>query len=341
MAINLAKPGLNPFVAKPSKSWAEFYFNMSVDMLEATLYSQGTNIALEGLNNLFGVDIAAMVGSDISSIENIVSNALFAKNLSEEYDKVIKAGFTLFPTPGVAFEGGNQLLMATALLGILNKTKLDKNGDLLRDIGPAIQAYWTGATHSKLPIPYTDAGRVPKFPCIGAVKNLATNIAFNFFPGVWTPLVVTPNGEPAPFLLNFIISANLHLLSVGGMYFCTCQYPPPAPPALGVLPWASYFTYPVSPTLFTGRSWEEILKTTGRAGASRIKDVGLEVLGATTLSLTSEGLLGKGEVSIDALGNRIISGFIDAGSNPNLTPSQQEGLASILNPNIVEVGLPG
>jgi hypothetical protein len=108
-----------------------------------------------------------------------------------------------------------------------------------------------------------------------------------------------------------------------------------------VLPWSGYFTYPVSPTLFTGRSWEEILKSTGRAGATRVKDVGLEVLGATTLGLASEGLLGKGEVSVDAFGNRIISGFIDAGSNPNLTPSQQEGLASILNPNIVQVDLPG
>jgi len=339
MAINLAKPGLNPFVAKPSKSWAEFYFNMAVDMLEATLYSQGTNIALEGLNNLFGVDIAAMAGSDINSIENIVSNAIFAKNLSEEYDKVIKAGFTIIG--GVPFEGGNQLLMATALLGILNKTKLDKNGDLLRDIGPAIQAYWTGATHSPLPIPNSKAFPTPSIPCIGSLANLTTTIGFNFFPGIWTPLVVTPNGEPAPFLLNFIISANLHLLTIGGAFFCNCQYPPPAPPAPGYLPWAGYFTYPVSPTLFTGRSWEEILKSTGRAGATRVKDVGLEVLGATTLGLASEGLLGKGEVSVDAFGNRIISGFIDAGSNPNLTPSQQEGLASILNPNIVQVGLPG
>lgn len=339
MAINLAKPGLNPFVAKPSKSWAEFYFNMAVDMLEATLYSKGTNLALEGLNNLFGVDIAAMAGSDINSIENIVSNAVFAKNLSEEYDKVIKAGFTIIG--GVPFEGGNQLLMATALLGILNKTKLDKNGDLLRDIGPAIQAYWTGATHSPLPIPNSKAFPTPSIPCIGSLANLTTTIGFNFFPGIWTPLVVTPNGEPAPFLLNFIISANLHLLTIGGAFFCNCQYPPPAPPAPGYLPWAGYFTYPISPTLFTGRSWEEILKTTGRAGATRVKEVGLEVLGATTLGLTSESLLGKGEVSVDAFGNRIISGFIDAGSNPNLTPSQQEGLASILNPNIVQVDLPG
>jgi hypothetical protein len=341
MAINLAKPGLNPFVAKPSKSWAEFYFNMAVDMLEGTLYQQGTNLVLEGADKIFGLDIASMLGTDKKSIESIVSNAVFAKNLSEEYDKVIKAGFTLFPGPGVAFEGGNQLLMATALLGILNKTKLDKNGDLLRDIGPAIQAYWTGATHSKLPIPYTDAWRYPTFPCIGAVKNLATNIAFTFFPGVWRPIIVAPNGEPAPFLLNFIISANLHLLSVGGAYFCTCQYPPPAPPALGVLPWSSYFTYPVSPTLFTGRSWNSILKSTGRAGATRITEVGLEVLGATSLALTSESLIGKGEVSVGAFGERIVSGFTDAGTNPNLTPSQKEGIAAILNPNTIQLGSTG
>lgn len=338
MAINLAKPGINPFAPKPSTSWAEFYFNMAVDMLEATLYQQGTNLGLEGINNLFGFDIAASIGSDAQSLENIVSNAIFAKNLSEEYDKVIKAGFTLLPFKGIAFEGGNQMLMATTLLGILNKTKLDKNGDLLRDIGPAIQAYWAGATHSKLPIPYTDSWRKPEFPCIGAVKNVATSIAFCFFPGVWTPILVTPNGEPAPFLLNFIISANLHLLTIGGSYFCDCIYPPPAPPGPGALPWGGYFTYPVAPTLFTGKSWTSILQSTGRAGASRIKDVGLEVAGATALGLTSEGLLGKGDVSVDAYGQRIISGFIDAGSNPNLSPSQKEGIASILNRDVVEIG---
>jgi len=339
MAINLAKPGINPFTPKPSRSWAEFYFNMAVDMLEATLYSQGTVQATEGLNKFFGIDIASALGTTAESLENIISNAVFAKNLSEEYDKVIKAGFTIIG--GVPFEGGNQKLMGITLLGILNKTKLDKNGDLLRDIGPAIQAYWTGATHSMLPIPNSKPTPTPSIPCIGSLANITTTIGFNFSPGVWTPLVVTPNGEPAPFLLNFIISANLHLLTVGGMFFCNCQYPPPAPPGPGVLPWLGYFTYPVAPTLFTGKSWEQIIKTTGRAGASRVKEIGLEVASSSALSISSEALIGKGEVSIDTLGNRIISGFIDAGSNPNLTPSQQEGLASILNPDIVQVGSPG
>jgi hypothetical protein len=339
MAINLAKPGINPFTPKPSRSWAEFYFNMAVDMLEATLYSQGTVQATEGLNKFFGIDIASALGTTAESLENIISNAVFAKNLSEEYDKVIKAGFTIIG--GVPFEGGNQKLMGITLLGILNKTKLDKNGDLLRDIGPAIQAYWTGATHSMLPIPNSKPTPTPSIPCIGSLANITTTIGFNFSPGVWTPLVVTPNGEPAPFLLNFIISANLHLLTVGGMFFCNCQYPPPAPPGPGVLPWLGYFTYPVAPTLFTGKSWEQIIKTTGRAGASRVKEIGLEVAGSSALSISSEALVGKGEVSVDSLGNRIISGFIDAGSNPNLTPSQQEGLASILNPDTVQVGLPG
>lgn len=340
MAINLAKAGVNPFASKPSTSWAEFYFNMAVDMLEATLYQQGTNVVLEGINQAFGIDIAETFGSDTKSLENIVSNALFAKNLSEEYDKVIKGGFTLFPK-GIAFNGGNQKLMGITLLGILNKTKLDKNGDLLRDIGPAIQAYWSGATHSTLPIPYTDSWRTPLFPCIGAVKNVATKIAFNFSPGIWTPLVVTPNGEPAPFLLNFIISANLHLLTVGGMYFCDCIYPPPAPPGPGVLPWVSYFTYPIAPTLFTGRTWGSILQSTGRAAATRVKTIGLEVAGASALALSSDALIGKGDVSLDAYGQRIISGFLDAGSNPNLSPEQKEGIAAILNPNVVELGSTG
>ena len=125
------------------------------------------------------------------------------------------------------------------------------------------------------------------------------------------------------------------------MFFCNCQYPPPAPPGPGVLPWLGYFTYPVTPTLLASKSWKELLQLTGRAGASKIKDIGAEVLSATAGALTSEGLVGKGEVSVDAFGQRIISGFIDAGSNPNLTPSQRESIASILNPDTVQVGLTG
>jgi hypothetical protein len=339
MGINLAKKGINPFTRTPSNSWAEFYFNMAVDMIEGTLYNQATVQATEGLNKFFGIDIAAGLGTDAKSLENITANAVFAKNLTDEYHDVIKAGFTI--VGGVSFEGGNKTLMFATLLGILNKTQLDKNGDLLRDIGPAIQAYWTGATHSLLPIPNTRPQARPTIPCIGAVANLTTTIGFNFFPGVWTPIVVTPNGEAAPFLLNFIISANLHLLTIGGAFFCNCQYPPPAPPAPGCLPWGGYFTYPVTPTLLASKSWKELLQLTGRAGASKIKDIGAEVLSATAGALTSEGLVGKGEVSVDAFGQRIISGFIDAGSNPNLTPSQRESIASILNPDTVQVGLTG
>lgn len=338
MAINLGKIGKNPFIPKPSASWADFYFNMAVDMLQATLYAEGTNVILEKGNEVFGVDIASVFGTDKTSIENILSNALFAQFLSEEYHKVIKAGFTLFPGPGIAFEGGNQKLMGITLLGILNKTKLDKNGDLLRDIGPAIQAYWTGATHSVLPIPNSKPMPAPKFPCIGALQNISTTIAFNFSPGVWTPIVVKPNGEPAPFLLNFIISANLHLLTVGGMYFCNCAYPPPAPPAPGVLPWASYFTYPVSPTLFTNTSWKGILTTTGRTVATKVKDFGAEILAASSVAVVGEGLAFGSEISISEIEERIITGFTDAGTDPTLTSEQRDGIASILNPDTIELG---
>jgi hypothetical protein len=344
MAINLSKPGINPFAPKPSKSWAEFYFNMAVDMLEATLWQQGTNVAETGINKLssfFGFDILSAAGVDKGSLPNIISNAIFAKNLSEEYDKVIKSGFTLFPLPGRAFQGGNANLMGITLLGILNKTKLDKNGDLLRDIGPAIQAYWVGASHSKLPIPNTDSFPPPKFPAIGAVSNISTSIGFCFSPGVWTPLIVAPNGEPAPFLLNFIISANLHLMTLTGMYFVQCAYPPPAPPGPGVSPWQSYFTYPISPTLFTGRAWKDIIKTTGRAAATRISEVGLEVLGASAIGLTNEAIIGNGDIGVEAYAQRIVAGFTDAGTNPNLTPSQKEGIAAILNPDAIKLGSEG
>ena len=297
--FNLSKSVINPFVKKPSTSWGEFYFNMAIDMLEGTLVHHGTKQISSNLTNTFG--------STTTNIENIVDNVFFAKCLATEYDKVIKGGKTIIG--GVPFTGGNVVLMTTVLSGILGTTKLNKNGDLLRDIGPAIQAYWLGNTSAKYP--------PPSIPCIGSIKNITTNIGMNFSPGVWTPIVVAPNNQPWPFLINFIISANLHLLTVGGMFFCNCQYPPPAPPAPGVLPWAGYMTKPLSAGPFTGKSWTDILKAAGV--------ITTEVLVASSINVKANNQ----DLTAQNIGAQITSGFVDAGNNNNITTIQKDALAAL------------
>ena len=200
--------------------------------------------------------------------------------------------------------------MTSVLAGILGTTKLNKNGDLLRDVGPAVQAYWLGNTSAKYP--------PPSIPCIGAVKNLTTNVGLTFSPGVWTPVTVPiPMNQPWPWLINFIISANLHLLTVGGMFFCNCTYPPPAPPAPGILPWQGYVTKPLSAGPFSGKTWKDILKAAGVTAAESVV--------ASAINVKVEGK----DLTAQNIGTQLTSGLLDAGNNPTITPTQKDALAAL------------
>lgn len=244
MAINLSKAKSLYDTASEktgmkgiSNSWSDFYINMALEMAE--------NVA----KNKIGAKLAAAANLDFlnnnviqnnltnESLQNLNENYWFAQSLAEEYDKVVKSGFTLIGGNGTSVLRGNKELMQANLIRILSSTKLDKNGDLLRDIGPAIQTYWVGATLSKSP---------PTVPTPGAIKNIITVEGLVIFPGVWTPISIPPMNSVSPWLLNFILSASLHLLTLSGLFITTSQYPPPMPPAPGVLPWVGYFVKPLS-----------------------------------------------------------------------------------------------
>jgi hypothetical protein len=226
MAINLKKSILQKTAV--STSWTDFYVNMALEM--------GENVAIQQFSKfaLGGVDDTALQ----QELINLNDNFWFAYNLTNEYDKLVtNAGKTLIG--GVGLQSGNFSVMQSLLFTLLGKTESDINGDLLRDIGPSVQSYWLGARLKRFP--------PPTIPCIGAVQNISTTTAINLFPGVWTPIIVPPLFESvSPFLLNFIISANLHLLTISGLFVCNCAYPPPAPPAPGVLPYVGYFVPPLS-----------------------------------------------------------------------------------------------
>jgi hypothetical protein len=77
-------------------------------------------------------------------------------------------------------------------------------------------------------------------PAPGSIKNIATTMGIVLNPGKWTPFKVPPNNNPEQFLNAFINSAKLHLTTVGGNYTVIAQYPPPAPPAPGIVKWKGY-----------------------------------------------------------------------------------------------------
>jgi len=213
-----------------TNSWTEFYLAMALDFEEMMVSKRITAAAANvAINKNFDAESA-------SFIKNSVDNTLFAYLLTNEYDKVIRGGKTIIGGMPIAL--GNKPLMFATLLGILKAQSVSKNGDLLRDIGPAILAYWTPA--------FTTLVDTPTIPCIGTIKNIQTTFGINIFPGVWTPITIPAMGTVQPWLMSFIASASLHLLTVSGIITCLSQYPPPAPPAPGILPYVGYFVNPVS-----------------------------------------------------------------------------------------------
>jgi len=160
-------------------------------------------------------------GSDMSA---------FARNFTIAYDSTIKSGGDV--VNGIPIIKGNVELMESTLFALLQQTQFSKNTTLLDVIGPVIIGYWTGATLSLVPTPI--------IPAIGSIKNIATISGTVLSPGNWTPLPVIPNNDSNIFLNAFIQSANIHLMTVSGIFSVISQYPPPAPPAPGVVNWVSY-----------------------------------------------------------------------------------------------------
>lgn len=276
MAINLQK--IKKRFTGISNSWTDFYFNMALEMAENVAKTKTGALA-----NRF--NLLEFTG-DAESVLNINENYWFAQSLTEEYDKVVKGGKTIIGGRSVQF--GNTVGMQAALMVILQNTQLSKTGDLLRDIGPAIQTYWTGAVISPI-LP-------PTIPCIGALANTKTLLAVNFSPGVWTPISIPPMNSISPFLFNFILSASVHLLTVGGIYTCLCQYPPPAPPAPGILPWAGYFIKPFSGNPITSLDFKDVVS-----------------LAAGTILTAALDDSGQIDLSASNLATQLTKGFIEGG----------------------------
>lgn len=153
----------------------------------------------------------------------------FAKSFALAYDTAIKAGKeTVSPIPLMK---GNVTAMEAQIVGLLSQTQQSNSLTLLDVIGPAVITYWTGGL--MMPIP-------PIIPPPGAIKSIALTQGLVLNPGVWTPIPVLPNNNPSVFLDAFINTAKIHLSTVSGLYIVLAQYPPPAPPAPGVIPWSGY-----------------------------------------------------------------------------------------------------
>jgi hypothetical protein len=148
----------------------------------------------------------------------------------------------------------------------------------------------------------------PNVPCPGALRNIRTIFGMNLFPGVWTPISVPPINNVSPWLLNFILSASVHLLTITGFISCFCAYPPPAPPAPGILPWQGYFIKPFSGNPISSLDTKDLI----------LLSVG------TVLNVSTEEKIEASDVL-----TKIFKGFVEGGKFQE--PQIKEAIQSIIS----------
>tara|TARA_B100001564_G_scaffold354749_1_gene365864 strand:+ start:88 stop:885 length:798 start_codon:yes stop_codon:yes gene_type:complete len=164
----------------------------------------------------------------------------FAKKLTTEYDLCMRRGIQ-----GInlcTIQKGNKDIMETLVILALTKCfaiqkppKPVPLSPILKELGPAVKAYWTGATMNPFP--------TPPIPAPGAIQNLLVtqNICIN--PGTWIAQFELPPVESQNFFINaFVLVAQIHLLTLKGMIYTTSLYPSaPSPiPGPGVISWSMY-----------------------------------------------------------------------------------------------------
>ena len=157
----------------------------------------------------------------------------FARAFAQAYDTAIKqGGDTINQIPLLV---GNTAAMETILAASLLEVQFSKNKTLLDVVGRSVIAYWAGQSLLQ--------GIPPIIPAVGALANITNVQSVVLNAGTiadWKVVPVIPSKSADQFLNSFVISANIHLQSISGIFIVTAQYPPPAPPAPGIVNWSGY-----------------------------------------------------------------------------------------------------
>ena len=88
---------------------------------------------------------------------------------------------------------------------------------IIKELGNAVKAYWAGATMNPFPIPPIPAFAIQN---IVVTNNICINPGIGFVP-IELPAVLSPNF----FIDIFVLSAQIHLLTLKGMIYTTSMYP--------------------------------------------------------------------------------------------------------------------
>lgn len=163
---------------RKSTTWLDFYLNMQIDMAINRVIAFGLPVS-KATAETFGTNEF----KQINHFFELINHTAFADSLAEEYDSVVREGGKTLWGGGKVIEGGGHVtIMKMMLVNILETTRATTTGDLLREIGPAVKAYWTAAfleCEGRIggigKLSEMEMGNnlgVPTIPCIGAVKNM-------------------------------------------------------------------------------------------------------------------------------------------------------------------------
>jgi len=164
----------------------------------------------------------------------------FAKKLTFEYDMCMRRGIQ-----GInlcTIQKGNVSLMEqlvkVALLqcfAIQQPAFPPPTSPIIKNLGPAVKAYWAGATMNPFPI--------PPIPAPGSIQNIVVTQNICITPGTWPVPIPLPAVLSSNFFIDiFVLSAQIHLLTLKGMIYTTSLYPSaPSPiPGPGIINWSAY-----------------------------------------------------------------------------------------------------
>jgi len=158
----------------------------------------------------------------------------WANYFSKKYDECIKRGFDN-TTKNIIKKGNVELMNAflqSASATALAATTPSFYSSYITLLGTAVVGYWTGAELQTVSIPV--------FPAPGTILNLSVTSNAVTTPGKFADGYTPPIKNVDEFLKLFISLAQIHLTTIQGVCYTISQYPPPLPPAPGVISWTGY-----------------------------------------------------------------------------------------------------
>lgn len=171
-------------------------------------------------------------------VETKSRNVFGEKNIFGGQKKIHKIKLKQKSIAGLINYGLNESTQAIAGL-LVDSIKYDPKGDLMAKVAEIIPIWWLGRQLNRDSVPLF------VFPPAISSPGDRTIMGFCLYPGYFLPTSLLPSGTVDKWLISFIVNANLHLLTLVGIYLTfhkTSVTGVPIP--MQYTPWVGYITKP-------------------------------------------------------------------------------------------------